>query len=260
MRRLFLGLLAVVVMLVQPAMAQSESAIRAFDLAVIEQLGQAMYAQDQYAAQATDVVFATRGRQNDDGVRGWLVVPDGTGVRVHFIRDGVAGPEIVYDVIFAPGSRPALATDVPKSLNADELAQFRARQLALQAIERPCSDRYNTIVLRDPQQADRWLVWTIAGTTENNKVMVGGHYRFTISRDGQTIIARDALSRSCLVLEKNTVPAGSQAVALTVTHIVSSTPIETHIFLGLLHQQTIYIGTADRSIWAAESGKFRKLR
>lgn len=259
MRGLFVSLLAVVT-LAYPAFGQSDDTIRAFDLQMIEQLGQAMYAQDQYAAQATEVVFATRGRSNTDGIRGWLVVPDGTRQRVHFIRESSAGPEIAYDVIFAPGAQPVLAADAPRALNDDELAQFHARQLALQSIERPCSDRYNTVVLRDPEQADRWLVWTIAGTTDSNKVMVGGHYRFTISGDGRTIIARDALSRSCLVLEKSAVPVGSQPVALTVTHIVSPTPIETHVFLSLLHRQAIYIGTTDRSIWAAERGKFRRLR
>lgn len=258
MRNFFVSLLAAA--LAAPAFAQTNDTIRAFNLPLIEQLGQAMYAQDQYAAQATEVVFATRGRSNADGIRGWLVVPDGAGQRVHFIREGDAGPEIAYDVIFVPGAQPVLAVDVPKALSDDELAQYRARQLALQSIERPCSDRYNTIVLRDPEQADRWLVWALAGTTDSNKVMIGGHYRFTISADGRAIEARDALSRSCLVLEKSAVPAGAQPAALTVTHTVSPTPIETHVFLSLLHRQAIYIGTADRSIWAAERGKFRRLR
>ena len=81
----------------------------------------------------------------------------------------------------------------------------------------------------------------LTSTTDANVVPVGGHYRFTISADGLTVLHRDQLSNSCLAMRKDEAGPGAQTVALTVSQIVSQTPVETHVFLSLQNRMSIYV-------------------
>lgn len=263
MLKLFLGAFAATVALSLPliAVATAQSpppAIRSFDQSMIELLGMSMYIQDHQAALATDVLFAETSESSRQGIRGWIVTTDGAEATVRFVRERGGMFEAAYDVRFRPDAKPTLSESARTALALRELAQFKARELALRNIERPCSQRYNAIVLPEPG-SDHWLVWMIAATTAPNLVQAGGHYRFTISGDGETLLSRDALSRSCIVVDRNQVPPGSRVEALTLTHIVSETPIETHIFLSLLHQVRLVIAVPDGTVWGVEQGRMRKV-
>jgi hypothetical protein len=39
-----------------------------------------------------------------------------------------------------------------------------------------------------------------------------------------------------------------------ITHIISETPIETHVFVSLLHKVPVYVGTA-RGVWRVEGDR-----
>lgn len=228
--------------------------IRAFDLATIQSLGAAMYVQDQEAWKATDLLRA--GRSDDDlkaaKMHGWVVEPMPEGDVVRFIRDGESGPEPYYDVTFKKDAVPALSEPRNRVLTADELAQYNARLLALKNIDRPCSDRYNTIALKEPQ-SQGWLVWAVASTTDPDAVIIGGHYRFTISSDGKTIRRKDALSHGCLTLSRKAA-ARAIEVGLLMNHLVSMTPVETHVFANLNYGIPLHVGTADGTVWKVDQG------
>ena len=87
---------------------------------------------------------------------------------------------------------------IGRVMTAEERARFAARSTALLGITEACSQRYNTVVLRDPAGGEGWLVYALAATTEPGLIMVGGHYRFTISADGEEILRGERLSDSCL--------------------------------------------------------------
>ena len=229
--------------------------IRAFDLPTIEALGQAMYAQDQEAWKATDLL---RAKHSDDELKaakmhGWIVEPSSGGEVVRFIRDGESGPEAYYDVTFTKDAVPAVSEPSSRALSASELAQYNARLLALRNIDRPCSDHYNTVALKD-LSGDGWLVWAVASTTDPGAIVIGGHYRFTISADGQTIRQKDALSRGCLTLNRNSAARGAAEVGLFMNHIVSLTPVETHVFASLNYKVPLHVGTADGAAWKVDRG------
>ncbi len=230
-------------------------AIRDLDIATIESLASAMYAQDQLAWKATDVVLAERGQDGmeDDGVRGWITVEGDTADTVRFIHPGDDGPEVLYDVIFAEGQEPALYAPATPVLTPEELAQYNARMLALENIETPCSETYNTVALKEPG-SDNWLVWAMASTTEPNVAVTGGHYRFTISADGSEIEQADRLFRGCMELSQRDAPEGQNAFAST-SHVVSLTPVETHLFANLYHPFFRYVGTMDGTAWKMEGGR-----
>jgi hypothetical protein len=246
------GLIVLLAALALPGRAQEPPPIRSFDVPTLEALGRAIYEQDILAAAATDTLFAAGSQLDKDGIRGWIVQPRGTGYSVRFVRISRTQPdafEVAYDIT------SAVSVPSNRTLAADELAQFKARRLAAENVERPCSNRYNTVALREPG-SDRWLVWALAATTQPGALVIGGHYRFTISADGAAIANRDALSRSCFTVP----PPPPDAVSAYMTHLVSDTPVETHVYMNLLHKTPLYISVPDRSVWIVDQGRMTKAR
>jgi hypothetical protein len=233
--------------------------IRTFDIATTERLGRAIFEQDGLAAQATDVLFAQHLDLAKEGLHGWIIDFSTSPNRVDFVRDHEGTLEAAYEIAFSMDSKPRFSALPAHALAADELAQFNARNLVLRNIEKPCSRSYNTVVLKEPN-SDRWLVWALAATNKPNVILFGGHYRFTISRDGTSIVSRDALSRSCLEVDaKPKQQANEQPVGLYVTNPVSEMPLETHVYLSLLFRTPIFVGTSDRAVWSVDHGHMTRV-
>lgn len=233
--------------------------IRKFDLPTLQKLGVAIYEQDARAADATDVLFATKFDPAKEGLRGWVVEGGKSDPVVRFIREREGKLEAFADVRFHDAEKPKLEHPSDVTLSESQLAQFRARQLAAQNIRRRCSDRYNLVILPDPEK-DGLLVYALAATDEPNVILVGGHYRFTISKDGKTIERADELFASCLKINNpsSAIPKGATPVAPYMTTLVSDTPLETHVFLSLLHHVPFYVGTPDRQTWQVSKGVIAK--
>jgi hypothetical protein len=150
---------------------------------------------------------------------------------------------------------------VDRDLTETQSAMFNARQLALDSVEKPCSDVYSTIVL--PRgDGPGWLAYALAETSDPNLVLVGGHYRATVSADGRTVLHCRSFTNSCLVLEKNPkgTPPGVELAAYTVSHLLDNTPTEIHVLLNLLYGKPLYVVTADRRFWYVDGGKIRLLK
>jgi hypothetical protein len=234
--------------------------IRAFDIKTIEALGQHMYRQDQEAWKATDLLPAKYAAKDLEGAaRGWIV--DETPGRdvVRFLRAGANGIEAAYDVTFVPGAAPSLSEPQNRILSPEETAQAEARHLAASSFTFRCSnDPANTVAFRDPT-GDGWLVWVMSATHDTNAMMLGGHMRFTISPDGKTVVHKDALSKSCNILSRKG-PNGEVPAGYFFTHIVSDTPVETHVFASLSYGANLVVGTPDRTIWMIEKGSITKVK
>lgn len=240
-------------------------AIRQFDIPTLEKLGHDMYVQDQAAWHATDALFVLhpQAELRKENVGGWIVedLPDGT--RVRFIRQADSGPEAAYDVSYRPGAdyakdKPQISEPSDQHLSDMEKAQFYARTLAIKSITQRCGDNYNTIVLKDPE-GEGWLAWALAATFNPQGVIVGGHRRLTVSADGTQVLRTDALSRSCLILDKAPSKEGDKMVALMSVQLVSEVPVETFVFLSLQHRLPFIVVTPDRTEWAIEGEHIRKL-
>ena len=87
------------------------------------------------------------------------------------------------------------------------------------------------------------LVELLAGTTKPDTVVLGKHYRVIVSPDGRRVEQIIPLSKGILEFTK-----GAGAVALTVSHIVTDYPLETHVFASMLNHVPIYVGT-ERGVW-----------
>lgn len=232
-------------------------AIRDFDLATIEKLGRDIYEQDQWAWKATDIVFAKRSEdeRRADGMSGWITDRVDGKPRVRFVKQGAGGPEVLYDVVFEDGREGAYSVPADRTLKADEIAQLDARSLAIQGAARKCSPNYNTVALKDPS-GDGWLVWALATTADPDLIIIGGHFRFTISADGKEVKQRDEMSKGCLRFSRKAmnVPTDGRLDSLIVNHLPSLTPVETHVFSNLTYALKLIVGTMDGRAWKVDGG------
>jgi hypothetical protein len=213
-------------------------------------LGEIIFFEDKIAWWATDALLAARFLP-DKRVKGWVSTRAAAGMITHFLGHDGDEPDVeLYRVEFRPatGTTVTAADARPERVDppippSDEVAaMFKARQTAVHEPFRPCTDAYNTVVLPAQLAGESgWLVYLLAATRSRD-VVFGGHIRRLVSADGASIVKDEPLSKSCLQVP---LPESREKVpALVVTSLVSSCPLETHVFLSLLHARPIYLGNA----------------
>jgi hypothetical protein len=236
--------------------------IRQFDQQTVERLGRELYQHDIAAWRATDsLMHSNKAGQLADPemakIKGWIVVGPEGGLVVKFIGEGPDGPYPVYVAAFYTDEQRARSAAPPTRapLTDAERARFRARQAAAsQALSLRCAERYNTVVLDNPE-GEGFLVYLLAASAKPRQMVVGGHHRVTVSADGNRIIRSEPLSRSCLTVETGPLPGTNEPAKIMVTHVVSLAPIETHVFLNYLHRTDLYVTTDDAALWLVSRGK-----
>lgn len=238
--------------------AKPPTPIRAFDLPQIEAFGAAIYRQDIAAWLATDALVAKVPDLQGAGIQGWLVEDDGKTATVRFLRSMGNGLEIGYDVVVDGKGAGPVTEPADRKLTDEERLSFSARAAAIAAQPPTCRPGYNTAIVRDPQ-GDGFIVWLLAPSPAEGAIPLGGHYRISVAADGKTVTRVDALSMSCLLMERPKAQAGQQPVMVFATHLVSPTPVETHAFLSLLYKLPIAVGTGPNEVWAVDQGRISKM-
>ncbi len=242
--------------------------IREFDLETIAALGRELYRQDQLAWVATDVLEDEVGFPiyRNEGGCGWVVETGGAEPVVRFLRKKGDRIEAAYDIRFPERAKPVLVEPADRTLTARQLARHAARATALVPFSEGryplCQLRrgnhYNYAVLDEPG-SDGFLVYLLRPKEGNHLVPMGGHYRVTVSADGKTLKQVDALSRSCLTMDRNReIPEGGKLVTMCMSHIVSATPVETQVFLSLQEKLPFCVITPDGTAWQIEDGQIEK--
>jgi hypothetical protein len=218
-----------------------------------EKIGKAIYLQDLIAAQATDVVLSRPADSSLKTVKGWIVTRDNEGYLVRFINETNKEMRPVFDVRITADDQKTFHDKNLPPLSDEQKAMFLARQNALKSALLRCSDRHNTVVLSDPD-SDNWLVYVLAATTNPHKIIVGGHSRVSVSKDGKKVISVTPLSKSCLTIDKSNIPKAASPAAFYVSHVIDDTPSETHVYLNYLHGYDIYVVTETR-FWHISKGE-----
>jgi len=222
-------------------------------LTTVERRGYEIYLRDIAASRATDAARWEIDLEKS-GALGWIVVPYERGYLVRFVdRD----ERTVADVSVDPTSAlPAyvIKDASSKDLSGREKAMWRARQLAGGQPFMVCSDRYDTVVIPEDDDPDsRWLVYLLAATIDPTLIMLGGHHRFVVDAEGRTVIEHLALSRSCLSNQYTETTA-----MISMSHIVSPEPVESQVYLSLLHGIPIGVFRLDSGKrWTVEGGRVR---
>jgi len=241
------------------ASEDSSPDIRQFPPETIERLGRELYQRDQLAWKATDALQAAYPESKSMALQGWITVL-GEVPKVYFIRKapGESTFELAYRVIFDPQGEVTVTPRLGEALPSEVARRFQARSTALEAMPGYYDRRYNIEVLNDPD-GNGFLVYVMPATEQWYEVVIGGHVRITVSEDGQTAEAVDELSRSLLIIDKRQGEKGEKKVVATmVSHIVSKTPVEPHVFNSLLHETPIYVVTGPEETWMVQGDQMEK--
>jgi hypothetical protein len=201
-------------------------------------------------------------RLQKDGGRGWIVDTSEAGTPVvRFLRLGSDGLESLCDITFRPGKEPELSVPANRALTQAQRVQAEALETAKARFSQGdlawCGGNPNTVVLDDPDGSG-FLVYFLRAKPDMDQVPVGGHYRFTVTADGKNLERMDRLFASCLTMSKK-IPGGSSLEMMAASHIVSPTPLETHVFLSLQEGLPFMITTTDGMAWKIEKGEISQM-
>jgi hypothetical protein len=139
----------------------------------------------------------------------------------------------------------------PKSLSGTEA---HALDVAKTALGTRIDQSHKFIVLHDPTKSG-YLVYALATSKDPDDVVFGIHYRVTISADGNKPERVEGLSRTRLVVNKS-----QTSVAVWANQLLGTKPLETHVYLSLLHSTPLYIRTSAHTMWKIENGHISKTK
>ncbi len=248
-----------------PAEEEPLPPIREFDLATLGRLGREIYRHDQIAWHGTDAVFDKIGQAKmaEEQCCGWGVDTSGAEPLLRFVRKAGDGEEAAYDVRFPKEGEPTISIPEKRELAEHQQASRRAFATATAGFAEKqlplcrCRGSYNFVVLDDPSGAG-FLVYLLRPKDANDSIPIGGHYRISVSADGKQVTQIDRLWRSCLTMDRRAGgPEGSAMVAASMSHIVSATPVETHVFLSLQERLPFYVVTDDGRMWKVDAGEIK---
>lgn len=212
-----------------------------------EILGREIYEYDHASATATDVLLAKLG--NQPPVAGFLAVREAALVVYFFDR---AGPGAAFRVTMKgtkPGSLELM--DGKKPMPEEAAGARRAFESASKTEFPRAPGPYNAVTLPGKLVGEPgWIVYFLSAPMKVDEVVAGGHVRVSIGADGTTVREVMPLSRSALRLPMP--PPNS--VGIVLSHVVSDTPAETHVFLSLAHRKPIFLATRT-GMWKVEDGR-----
>jgi hypothetical protein len=229
--------------------------IRSFELSDIVHLGERLYQQDKIASDATDFLFTARPDAKVLPLRGWITQYEGSIKRVYFLQGtDDQRPSLAYTLTMVDNGLAKIAEGHGDPLPEFVAKRYKARKAAIAAIPKFAPDRnYNYEVLDDPDEKGGFLVYALATSNDPDEVVIGGHYRVTVSENG-TVKQVDALSKSFLALNKRTNITKGAKPGLSMSHLVSDTPVETHVYLSILHRTRLYVTIPGHDTWKVEEG------
>ena len=207
----------------------ADSAIRKFDLKTIAALGQQIFEQDGYASRATDIVFEKLGGPEElikHKIGGWIVVKRGNSVVVRFSKRDGGSWTPAYDVIFDSPKKGVFKTAETKPCRNVNWLSSKPGRSRSKAFRNCIHAPYNTVILPDPAGRG-FLVYVLAATTEADKIVVGGHYRFSISENGENflrMILCSSRSWSSTSIAKAAEKNQQKPISYFVTNLVSGLP------------------------------------
>jgi hypothetical protein len=235
------------------------SEIREFSVPTLERLGNELYRRDAIAARASDVVLKTQPAARALKARGWITQLRKDGNMVYFIAETASGPCLSYTVTFHGAAQPEVQDRRGRALPPNVALRYKAGQTALAALKGKLYNiPYNFEVLDDPDGSG-FLLYALGATKDPDEVVLAGHFRVTVSADGEKAEQVDALSKSLLINNKKEgVPAGAKMAGMYMVQLVSSKPVETLIYTNRLSGMPIVVATPpDGRIWEIEGGKMK---
>ncbi len=133
-----------------------------------------------------------------------------------------------------------------------------------------CSEIYRSLALPSPA-GEGWVVYSLAEATSPDRLALGGHFRASLSQNGKKLGGIEGLSRCHEVSidpssgepldfeEQPEEHSGERSGQLWVMHMGSPIPAEIDVYLSLLHDLSLTVGTWSGA-WSVERGSIEFLR
>jgi hypothetical protein len=251
----FVLLLSCVLITVANQTACAAADLRPFTTAQIEALGRALFEIERRTEIAVDLMNENYDPE-EEKIGAWVTEGDPPNLLVRFVRLTDNGAEPVLDATFDNLLLPSFSTPSSPSLTTFQQSQIAARQTVQAHLQTPCSRHYESVALADPT-GPGLLLYALALEEEPSAVLLGGHHRFSLSVDGQTLRQADALSTACTAttLAKLQATDASQGVAIRAN--LSDTPLEIHVYLSLHYRVPLFVVTRDLKMWEVKDGHMR---
>ena len=225
------------------------------EIELAERIGGLLFTKIALADQARLAAEVVVDRRLAERAHSWVtVVRDGQWL-VRFVGSSPDHGRAYYDVRFSADGVPSVVVrDSPTRLDKEETRMFQAKQSALRALPYRCSDDYQAIALRSPDGLG-WTVYLVARSNDPQRVVIGGHFRATLTLDGLEVEAIEALSGGCLERPRPTLAEEqSEQQEFWIMNPLTPTPLEIHVLLSLLHDLQIQVGTSSGA-WNLRQGE-----
>jgi hypothetical protein len=238
-------------------------------VAEAQRIGRDLYDFDQAAWGSTDALVAAMPDPGAAGVKGWIVERDADGpVAIYY---GLRGDKPYKLFVAHMRGRSVTSSHIYKAGEDDAMAPIEQRMVAARAVAltpqtfarigfQPCDSASLNSVVLVPATVDAPVsIYLLTPQTANDRYPFGGHYRVDIASDG-SISGSRAFAKSCLAMSRATAPNGRPS-AMIVTHLLEDQPTEIHVWLSLVANLPILVGTTtSRELWGVEKGKIQLLR
>lgn len=256
MRPLPLFLSAILLVVARNVLYASE--IREFPIPILERLGNELSRRDSIAARGTDAVLQTQPAARAMKMRGWITELGKDEDKVHLIAQTSSGFVLAYTVTFHGTENPEVQDRRGQALPPNIAVRLKARNTASAALRgRLFEVIYNFEVLDDPDGSG-FLVYALGASTKPDEVVLGGHFRVTVSAGGAKAKRVDALSRTLLIADKKSADPGNPAEAMVMVQLVSANPVETLVYTNKLAGLPIFVATTPGGkIWEIDNGKMK---
>ncbi len=148
----------------------------------------------------------------------------------------------LYAAFKAPGAEPEPA----------EVANARA------AVKDFCDYDYKPVFVADARPGVDYVYFI--GTGSSDDILVWGrHYRVEVEKATGKIVSVAPSTKSCLAMSLTAgLPPGAKLVSPSITHLLSPSPSEFHVFLSLKLDMPVTVATS-YGLWSVEAGKIRLL-
>ena len=226
---------------------------RAVEVDLAERLGSLLYTKVRLVEEATAAAALVVDRRTLGSAHRSVVVSQDGQWTVRFV--GSAGDRVVsyYDVAFSAEGTPRVRLlDSPQTVSAEESSLYRAKQAATREMPFRCPSSYRTIGL--PSLEDHgWTVYLLPQSDDRDLISIGGHLRAEVSRDGTKVESIGALAAGCQTALADAVASGDLGDGFWVMHTRSPTPHEVHVYLSLIHDVPLFVGTWN-GVWLVADG------
>jgi hypothetical protein len=220
-----------------PAFSKNTPKISPEELAQITERGRALYAYDQAAWHATDAVVTTQPTKGEDGryiarktEAGWIAAfghlseARDAFLIAHLASQGKTPQEFSVEHFTTPKADTGFYFAAAKAVDL-ELKDFQGENV-----------QYNVAVL--PASEGQVYVYVLPAQTKNSVYPLGGDERYTVSSDGNTLIAKHRMHHSILNFDTND-PQTAKIVAGYHVHVLSDVPEDSDVFYVLTRRPPI---------------------